>query len=147
MTLSPLIVIDKIRQAGGSIWSEDQELQIKAPAGLLSDQDRSVLIDHKNDLVPLLSRSTIPVDDPVEREAIVWADTAPTKEIEQALAKFEDLDQWLRENTIEPVPCESCGGLERWEDLAGGWHCLLCDPPIRARKFRERVAKIRQRYI
>lgn len=33
-----------------------------------------------------------------------------------------DLDAWLRENTVEPIPCGKCGGLERWQDGGGSWH-------------------------
>lgn len=152
--MSPLLVITKIRQAGGMIWSEDQDLRIEAPVGLLTPEDRTVLAEYKTDLIPLLSRP-IPVDDPVEREAIVWADTAPAAALDQALAEWdeiveadlppvEDLDQWLRENTIEPVVCD-CGGLERWQDLAGGWHCTLCRPPMRSEMLRLQVRQILRR--
>jgi len=161
--MSPLLVINRIRQAGGSIWSENGDLRVEAPVGLLTPEDRSVLAEFKTDLVPLLSHP-IPVDDPVEREAIVWAEAAPAAEIDQALDQAlaewdliveadlqveepaaelaEDLDQWLDENTVEPVPCHHCGSLEVWEDLVGRLHCAVCNPPLRAQMLRLQVKRL-----
>jgi hypothetical protein len=90
--MSPLIVIDKIHRAGGSIWSEAGDLRIEAPAGLLTPEDKSVLAEFKADLVPLLVRRT-PVEDREEREAIVWSETAPpevvSEALDQALIEFD----------------------------------------------------------
>jgi len=36
-------------------------------------------------------------------------------------------------------PCPKCGTLELWQTLAGNWRCLRCDPPITARRLRERA--------
>ena len=155
--MSPLLVINKIRNAGGSVWGEDGDLRIEAPVGLLTPEDKSVLTQFKTDLVPLLARP-MQLDDPDEREAIVWAETAPAEEVDQALDRalveydhivgeelvVEDLDQWLADNTIEPISCDDCGGLERWEDIAGGWHCNRCDPPLRAQTLRLQVARLRR---
>ena len=44
-----------------------------------------------------------------------------------------------------PAPCQECKTLELWQTLAGNWRCLQCDPPTRARRLRERAARIRQR--
>ena len=37
-----------------------------------------------------------------------------------------DVDGWPF-GSFEPVPCTACGGLERWQDATGAWHCQHCD--------------------
>lgn len=44
-----------------------------------------------------------------------------------------------------PPPCPKCGGLELWESMAGGWRCMLCDPPTAALRLLERAEKARAR--
>jgi len=41
-----------------------------------------------------------------------------------------------------PDPCPECGTLELWQTLAGNWRCLRCDPPTKARRLRERAARL-----
>jgi len=49
-------------------------------------------------------------------------------------------DSW--EDAIEPPdPCPKCRTLELWQSLAGNWHCLRCDPPVKARRLRDVVAQ------
>ena len=42
-----------------------------------------------------------------------------------------------------PDPCPKCGTLELWQSLAGNWRCLRCDPPTKARRPRERAARLK----
>ena len=51
------------------------------------------------------------------------------------------------DTTFLPEPCPACGRLERWEDLAGGWHCERCEPRTRAIQLRQRAAELRERYF
>ena len=45
---------------------------------------------------------------------------------------------------IDPSdPCPKCGTLELWQSLAGNWRCLRCDPPTKARRQRERAARLK----
>jgi len=44
------------------------------------------------------------------------------------------------ERIIDPDPCERCGSLEVWQDLAGGWHCQHCEADTLARG--ERLARL-----
>lgn len=37
-----------------------------------------------------------------------------------------DSDGWPV-GSFEPEPCTACGGLERWQDATGAWHCQHCD--------------------
>ena len=54
--MSPLEVVSSIRQAGGEIWSEGDELCIQTPTGTLSPEQTAVLVEHKADLLPILAR-------------------------------------------------------------------------------------------
>jgi hypothetical protein len=158
--ISPLDVLSTIRHAGGSVVVRDGDLLIRAPGGLLTPEHKAVLDRHKAVLVRLLA-PMVPVVDQAEREAIqrVESLSPETAEIVVGTAVREwdaltggdepevvDLDAWLRENTVTPIECGKCGSLDRWQDLAGGWHCGKCDPPIRARVTRERVARLRRQY-
>lgn len=82
--MSGLLVVDKIRTSGGSIWVEDGYLQIEVVPGLLTDQDRAVLTRDKSDLLSVLTRP-MPVEDQEERKAIIWCETAPAEEVDRAL--------------------------------------------------------------
>jgi hypothetical protein len=57
-------------------------------------------------------------------------------------------------NSIDPdelAPCPICGSLEQWESAGSGsagwgpgtWRCLKCDPPTKARQWRERAARLK----
>ena len=37
-----------------------------------------------------------------------------------------DVDGWPFDSFV-PEPCAACGGLERWQDATGAWHCQQCD--------------------
>lgn len=120
----------KIDQAGGTIVVRDQEVRVRVRPGTLSEADRAILAQHKADLLAVLGA----------------VDGRDQDQADPAVEVVEDLDQWLRENTLEPVACDQCGGLERWQDLGGGWHCASCDPPLAAQRVRERAERIRRRY-
>lgn len=47
---------------------------------------------------------------------------------------------------VDLQPCPTCGGLERWQDLAGGWHCEQCEPRTAGPRLRELAARLRARY-
>jgi hypothetical protein len=56
------------------------------------------------------------------------------------------LATWLRENTVAPIDCPTCGGgLDVWEDVRGGLHCAKCDPPVVAQRLRAAAERIRRR--
>ncbi|NLF73191.1 MAG: hypothetical protein GX575_29495 [Candidatus Anammoximicrobium sp.] len=157
-------ILNKIRQAGGSITVFAGRVRIEAPPGTITDLDREVLGQHKQELLRLFAPVYPIVDDPDERQAIQWAegldarqaalvvgvavqewdDLVRSDSLEPAVDVVEDLDVWINENTIEPAACGQCGGLERWQDLAGGWHCARCNPPIRAQIIRERAKRLRR---
>ncbi len=72
-----------------------------------------------------------------ELEAILAGDDAEQVE-------FVDIDQWVQDNTILPVSCDRCGGLEQWQDCGGTWHCSKCDPPIQCQILRQKADRLRR---
>jgi hypothetical protein len=55
--MNALQIVEKIRQAGGLIAADGDELIVQAPAGLLSQSDRDTLRDNKPDLLIILPSS------------------------------------------------------------------------------------------
>jgi len=64
-----------------------------------------------------------------------------------------DANDWPDFEGLPEVPaCSECGGLEAWEPIAGDlfgatpgrWRCLKCDPPTKARRLAEKVARLRK---
>ena len=58
---------------------------------------------------------------------------------------------WVRydvadDGTLDLLPCLTCGGLERWQDLAGNWHCEACSPRVAGPRMMARAAELRTRY-
>jgi hypothetical protein len=45
-----------------------------------------------------------------------------------------------------PEPCAVCGGVDRWQDLVGGWHCAKCEPRTTGPRLRELARRLRTRY-
>jgi len=86
-------ILTKIRQAGGSILVEDGDLRISAPGGLLDDQDRAVLAEHRDQLVELLDQELTALQwveglDPSEQDRLVdqagqeWSEIVDGAEID-----------------------------------------------------------------
>ena len=74
--MNPVLVISKVRSAGGSVSVLDGDLRVTVPPGILSPEDRAVLAEHKQDLVRVLG-SPEPIRDEYaerEREAIEWVE-------------------------------------------------------------------------
>ncbi len=61
-----------------------------------------------------------------------WADDPEASESDEAIEVIDP-----------PDPCPKCGTLELWQSLAGNWRCLRCDPPTKARRLRERTARLK----
>lgn len=139
-------ILAKIESSGGTIVVRDGQVRARVRPGTLSDRDREILARHKPDLIAMLrsgdgdETSSHSGKTGVVSPSPAEADQGPEVEV------VEDLDKWLAENTVPPVACENCGGLDRWEDLVGSWHCAKCDPPLPAQRLRERAARIRGRY-
>lgn len=106
--MSPLVVLQKIRQVGGSVMSDAGELRISAPPGLLSDEDRELLERFKPDLVKIL-----PTCQDLERVAIQWESSAPDEELDQALERA--LVEWERNDPDRAIWAEAIRILRRPE--------------------------------
>lgn len=116
-----LDLLNTIRLGGGSVVVEDGDLRLRVPAGLLTPEDKAVLVQHKADLVRLLA----PVD--LEREAIQWVEALPPAAgeivVERAVEGWEEIvvsDQ-------PAAPCKACGNPIAWLS-AGRMICGLCQP-------------------
>lgn len=69
-----------------------------------------------------------------------------------SLEPFIQIDETTpdEQNLVDPfsvTPCPKCNSLELWQTLAGNWRCLWCDPPIESRRWAERAAELRNRYL
>ena len=63
----------------------------------------------------------------------------------EPLALDVDPDGWPR-NSLDPsklTPCQSCGDVFCWWDIAGRQRCLKCDPPTTARRLATLAARLR----
>ncbi len=89
--MSPIEVLSRVRQAGGTVKSDGKNLIIEVARGVLTDTDREVLTRHKVELVRLLA----PVDP--EREAIQWVESLPEHEavvvVETARREWSEIVQ------------------------------------------------------
>lgn len=127
-------VVERIRQACGTIEVLDGDLRVKTPKGLLTSAERSFLAEHKAEIVRLLAET------PVENA---------TSTIEPDSGR--DLDQnngdpW--EAAVDPPPpCQQCGSLELWQDFGGKWHCQHCQAEglERSERLVEKAARFRRR--
>jgi len=171
--MSPLIVLQKIRQTGGSVSVRDQELRIQAPAGLLTPEDHELLAKHKADLMRLLA----PSYEEIERSAIQWESSAPAEELDQALDQArreweliaDPFGDWVEQvdtdgslswvnpaypdqptwDELEPIPdpCQQCGEIKFWWDSYGTAHCERCDPPRDLPTYNHTIYRNRHRYL
>ena len=113
-------ILAKIRQAGGTVAVVSGDIRLRVPKGLLSDQERSLLAEHKAEIVKLLA------DD-------------------RDLDQDDGSDRW--ETAVDPPPaCQQCGSLELWWDFWGGQHCQRCEAAgfKRSQQLLERAARLRR---
>jgi hypothetical protein len=85
---------------------------------------------------------SFPVESQGDADAAEWTE----RETPDAWRILERADMAGLEIVDLPAPCPDCGGIDVWQDVAGGWHCLLCDPPTVTRRLRQDAARIRKRY-
>ena len=129
--MNPLIVLQKIRQAGGEVLVEAGDLRVSCQTGILSEEDKQVLTEHKLELIKILPPE--PVREATRPER--WSNDLTDEE-------NQDLDQFLYE---DPVECSECGQIIAWWDAWGVRHCQHCEPPIRSELLQKLAALLRQR--
>jgi hypothetical protein len=67
-------------------------------------------------------------------------------ELPATSVRISDTEVAMWDDCIDPPPpCPKCGGLELWESMAGGWQCMICDPPKTALRLLDRVSKLQSR--
>ena len=120
-------LLDRIIAAGGDVAVVGGDLRVRVPSGLLTQAERSILAENKAEIVKLLASTTA---GPAAETPVVGT-TAET-----------DLD---REIVVPPPPCLQCGGFMVWWDIAGGVHCMTCEPAVRSARVREQAERIRRR--
>jgi hypothetical protein len=119
-------LLDKIIAAGGDVWVVGGDLRLRIPTGLLTQAERSILANNKAEIVKLLAHGP----GPAAETPVVGTTAEP------------DLD---REIVVPPPPCQQCGGFMFWWDIAGGVHCMACEPAVRSVRTREAAERIRRR--
>ena len=103
-------LLDKIQASGGTIEVIDGDLRIRVPKGLLSDQDKVVLVERRDQVIRLLeARNTV--------QELYVSTKYPTL-CEQNMG-------W--DQAVEPIPCSKCGEIMAWWDILGGRHCSMCE--------------------
>jgi hypothetical protein len=116
-------ILDKIIAAGGDVWVVGGDLRLRVPSGLLTQAERSLLAENKAEIVRLLAGTT-----------------AETPVVVTTAEPDDD-----REIVAPPAPCLQCGGFMFWWDIAGGVHCMTCEPAVRSARVREQAERIRRR--
>ena len=149
-------LLDRIIAAGGDVAVVGGDLRVRAPKGLLTQAERVYLAENKAEIVRLLADTTA---GPAVETPVVVA-TMPERVVDPGLdqqagpvefttpegmtIRFADpVDE--AEIVAPPPPCQQCGGFLAWWDIAGGVHCLDCEPPVRSQRLREQAERIRRR--
>lgn len=128
------------------------QLDIDAPAGILTPELLARLRTCKAELLAMLQPQALPGGDPhgadgpqdlqpLDGDAAEWLElTDPDGR--RCLVRSDAAGC----EVIDLQPCPVCGCLERWQDLAGGWHCERCEPRTRATWLREHAQRLRERH-
>jgi hypothetical protein len=150
-------VLDRIRQAGGTVEVVGGDLRLRIPKGLLSAAERSILAAQKAEIVRLLADEPVvettpivvgtgtganPIQNGYETPSNSHQGTGGNDRITVAGNTIEpDLDE---EVVVPPPPCQQCGGFLFWWDLSGRPHCSNCEPADRSEKLRRRAERLRR---
>lgn len=134
-----LTLLHEAQAAGLSVSADDGRLVIRGPTRCEAVAKR--LLAHKADVLAALAQAdAVLIFSPDMMTALRAADVR--------LVDDPWVDPW--EAAIEPPDaCPSCGSFDQWLSLAGDlsgvapgrWRCVLCDPPVTARRLRGLAAK------
>lgn len=110
-------------------------------------------LDCETDIAPVIGSQDRPMGDAPERIGNALAgDRHGASEGEwQEVINRDGRRIWQRADVglqvIDwPTPCEVCGGVDRWQDLVGGWHCEACEPRTTGPRLRELAQRLREQY-
>lgn len=101
--MTPTEILARCSAAGIRLQPAGDGLTIDAPSGALTAELLAELRRNKDALLAHLDGGLPVADVPIL-----------------------DVDGWPF-GSLEPAPCADCGGLERWQDATGVWHCQHCD--------------------
>lgn len=105
-------LLNDFQQRGIGLRAEGDAVEVTAPKGSLSEEDRAAIRDRKPELLRLLSES--------EERATDGAELRPLP----TWAIFEDLKDGSRPPNFS---CETCRGKEfRWSRVMDQWLCVKC---------------------
>ncbi len=104
------------------------------------------LKEHKAEVLALVADTDASVDTIFVSHVEYSDDIANENGLQGDADVFDDTVDLCDNDTIDLSPCESCGGLDMWESLAGNWRCINCDPPTKAIKTLGKAEKLRKRY-
>ena len=112
--MTPQTVLTDLWSRGVVIAPADNEISLRAPTGILGDQDVVFIRNHKREILGLLR----------------LLDGLPVDEEASALLAMEELD-------AEEVPaCPDCNRLCNVQTLDDAWHCSPCAPKADERRRR-----------
>ncbi|NLF70065.1 MAG: hypothetical protein GX575_13575 [Candidatus Anammoximicrobium sp.] len=145
MTAAELLAECHVRHI--DLQAHGDRLDIDGPAGEVTDELLQALRDAKGELLAMLAGGPVPLpgDGP--------QDLQPSDIDAGEWTERETGDGWVLERAdaagleiIDVEPCPRCQGIERWQDLLGGWHCEHCEPRTRATWLREHAQRLRERH-
>lgn len=122
-------ILQDLTARGVTLQADGDALRF-TPRHALTPELLERLREHKAEILRLLAGG---VDDPADGSAHGPDLPDPGGELELAVdatgrRTWRHPDEPETETAPVPDPCPSCGGIEQWRDLQGGWHCLRCDP-------------------
>jgi hypothetical protein len=106
--MSPAVLLQKLREIGCELRPEGDRLRVRAPAGVLTDELRSLIREHKAELLRLLSAGSRGQEE---------ARPSPASGIALALSLQDD------------GTCYCCKGSRWWLSRYGVLMCATCHPP------------------
>jgi hypothetical protein len=142
-------VLDRIRAAGGDVAVVGGDLRLRVPRGLLSDQERRLLAEHKAEIVRLLADEEVVVTMPkavVEPDLDQQAEPVEFTTPEGMTIRFAEPED-EEEIVVPPPPCQQCGSLMLWQDFSGKWHCQYCEPAVVSERLLATAARLRGQKI
>lgn len=107
--MDAVALLRTLREAGCELQAEGDRLRVNAPKGVLTDELRSLIRQHKPELLRLLA--------PVKASRIEESATLPLSGVTFALSLRRD------------GTCYVCGGSRWWLSVYGVLVCCLCHPP------------------
>ena len=147
-------LLDKIIAAGGDVAVVGGDLRLRVPTGLLTQAERSILAEHKAEIVKLLA------DRPGPAAETPVVGTMPERVVDPDLGQQAEPVEFTTpegmtirfaepgdeaEIVVPPPPCQQCGSSFFWWDFLGRPHCQRCEPAALSARVREQAERLQRR--